>query len=217
MEENKKELTNDIAVLEQICDYINQEFFQTPVNFKIIIGYHYAPHKNRENIIIEPNNTSYTAFLGMPNLQLGQNYVDLIKELLHQMIIVYGTVRVPDWQKKIRNKNYRCSCEFPTSSNGYYLNHTYKEIAENIGCTLKKDNKYGLKLDKIPQKLIEYCEKFDWSVYNFYVSESSLNKRQTLSNSRKYMCPNCGGIARTTSDFPLICKRCGVDLIYMAK
>lgn len=135
MEENKKELTNDIAVLEQICDYINQEFFQTPVN----------------------------------------------------------------------------------SSNGYYLNHTYKEIAENIGCTLKKDNKYGLKLDKIPQKLIEYCEKFDWSVYNFYVSESSLNKRQTLSNSRKYMCPNCGGIARTTSDFPLICKRCGVDLIYMAK
>lgn len=217
MEENKKELTNDIAVLEQICDYINQEFFQTPVNFKIIIGYHYAPHKNRENIIIEPNNTSYTAFLGMPNLQLGQSYVDLIKELLHQMIIVYGTVRVPDWQKKIRNKNYRCSCEFPTSSNGYYLNHTYKEIAENIGCTLKKDNKYGLKLDKIPQKLIEYCEKFDWSVYNFYVSESSLNKRQTLSNSRKYTCPNCGGIARTTSDFPLICKRCGVDLIYMAK
>ena len=83
--------------------------------------------------------------------------------------------------------------------------------------TLKKDKKYGLKLDKIPQKLIEYCEKFDWSVYNFYVSEGSLNKRQTSSNSRKYMCPNCGGIARTTSDFPLMCKRCGIDLVYMAK
>lgn len=217
METSKGELTNDVAILEQICDYINREFFQTPVNFKIITGYHYAPHKNRENIIIEPNNMSYTAFLGMPYLQLGQSYVDLIKELLHQMIVIYGTVRVPDWQKKIKNKKDYHSCEFPTSSNGYYLNRTYKEIAEAIGCTVKKDKKYGLKLDRIPQKLIKYCEQFDWSIYNFYVSENLLNKKQTSSNSRKYICPRCGGIARTTSDFPLMCKRCGVDLIYTTK
>ena len=217
METSKGELTNDVAILEQICDYINREFFQTPVNFKIITGYHYAPHKNRENIIIEPNNMSYTAFLGMPYLQLGQSYVDLIKELLHQMIVIYGTVRVPDWQKKIKNKKYYHSCEFPTSSNGYYLNRTYKEIAEAIGFTVKKDKKYGLKLDRIPPKLIKYCEQFDWSIYNFYVSENLLNKKQTSSNSRKYICPSCGGIARTTSDFPLMCKRCGVDLIYTTK
>lgn len=119
------------------------------------------------------------------------------------------------------------------SRGGSYHNKKFRDEAEKHMIHIEKDEKYGWTVTHPTEELIDYiiaqgweefqmCRGFGWIPTGGSGAKAG-NGGQGLtkppkgtqkpkgSNSRRYVCPSCGAIVRTTTDLEIICKPCGLD------
>lgn len=119
------------------------------------------------------------------------------------------------------------------SRGGSYHNRRFKEEAEKHMIQIDKHDKYGWTITTPTEELLDYIilqgwEQIEMSHEIFFggftgVGGGKATGKPTTgtgakikpkgSNSRKHICPACGRIARTTTDFPLICGICHEEMI----
>jgi len=116
------------------------------------------------------------------------------------------------------------------SRGGSYHNRKFKDEAEKHMLKISKDERYGWTITEPTDELLEYILQQGWEDLemarglHFGVGGSSGGKaaggsggvpggvqKPKGSNSRKYVCPCCGAIVRTTRDLEIICKPCMVE------
>lgn len=117
------------------------------------------------------------------------------------------------------------------SRGGSYHNRKFKDEAEKHMIAIDKDEKYGWTITSPTDELLEYILLQGWEEIemnrglSLYIGPSG-GKAPTKptggtggakikpkgSNSRKHVCPVCGRVARTTSDYALICGVCHKEM-----
>lgn len=135
----------------------------------------------------------------------------IVATMIHEMVHLYN----------IANEIQDCS------RGGSYHNRKFKEEAEKHMIAIEKDEKYGWTITSPTDELLEYILQQGWEEIemnrglSLYIGPSG-GKAPTKptggtgvtkvkpkgSNSRKHVCPICGRVARTTSNFTLICGEC---------
>lgn len=117
------------------------------------------------------------------------------------------------------------------SRGGTYHNRKFKEEAEKHMIQITKHDKYGWTITTPTEELLDYIILQGWDEieisrgFSFPGFGGASGGKATGkpgvpiatikpkgSNSRKHVCPTCGRIARTTSDFPLICGICHEEM-----
>lgn len=119
------------------------------------------------------------------------------------------------------------------SRGGSYHNRKFKEEAEKHMLQIEKHETYGWTITKITDELLEYILKQGWEDFEMNRGflggfsgpsgdKSGSSPKPTVagmngtekpkgSNSRRYVCPCCKAIVRTTKDLHIICGTCNVD------
>lgn len=121
------------------------------------------------------------------------------------------------------------------SRGGSYHNKKFKEEAEKHMLIIERDEKYGWTITKPTEELLDYIIKQGWEEFQMCrgfgwvptgaggakdgdkptgkpVKPTGTTKPKG-PNSRRYICPGCGAIVRTTRDMEIICKPCGLDFV----
>lgn len=119
------------------------------------------------------------------------------------------------------------------SRGGKYHNRKFADEAEKHMIRIEKHDKYGWTITIPTEDLINYILLQGWDEIEMnrgtgysYTGPSGAKAggkptagageakvKPKGSNSRKHTCLACGRVARTTSDFPLICGICREDMI----
>lgn len=120
-----------------------------------------------------------------------------------------------------------------TSRGGSYHNKKFKEEAEKHMIRIEKDDKYGWTITQVTDELLEYIIDKGWGDIDMgrgfgwlggstgkgktgtgaaVGPDGDTEKRKPKGNSRHYVCPSCGLIARTTKDARLFCGGCDVEM-----
>lgn len=118
------------------------------------------------------------------------------------------------------------------SRGGSYHNKRFKEEAEKHMIQIDKSEKYGWTITSPTDELLEYILKQGWEEFEMSrgchlgIGGSGGGKisggsggvqggaiKPKGSNSRKYVCPGCGAIVRTTRDLEIICKPCMLEFV----
>lgn len=142
---------------------------------------------------------------------------EVVATMLHEMVHLYN----------IQHEIQDCS------RGGAYHNKRFKEEAEKHMLRIEKDDTYGWTITKVTDELLEYIlhqgwEEFEMSRgfhggYNGPSGDKSGSSpkppkggqngtgKPKGSNSRRYVCPCCKAIVRTTKDLYIICGTCKVD------
>lgn len=117
------------------------------------------------------------------------------------------------------------------SRGGTYHNKHFKAEAEKHMLEISKDEKYGWTITRPTDELLEYILDKGWGdidmgkgmVPMFFGTKGGDDAQKGTdgtdkgkekpkgSNSRRYQCPCCKAIARTTKDLHIICGECNVD------
>lgn len=116
-----------------------------------------------------------------------------------------------------------------TSNRGIYHNKIFRREAEAHGLICTRSEKYGWSdtSSQISDELIEWILnnniqeiKLNRNEFPFpimggrgSIGSGSLNKPPVKSNSRKYVCPNCGLIVRATRLVRVSCMDCEQQLV----
>lgn len=142
---------------------------------------------------------------------------DVVATMIHEMVHLYN----------IAHGIQDCS------RGGSYHNSKFKEEAEKHMLSIEKHEKYGWTITKGTDELLEYILNQGWEEiemsrgFLFGIGGSSGGKaggaapgkptgatvKPKGSNSRKYVCPGCGAIVRTTRDLEIVCKPCNLDFV----
>ena len=128
---------------------------------------------------------------------LARPFEQVAEILLHEMVHLYNLqIGVQD-----------------TSRGGTYHNKKYKEAAEQHGLTVEKDAKYGWTKTSLNDEAKAFVAGMQDK--KFELHRKSLPKipgaAKTKQSSRKYVCPVCGCIIRTTKEVHVICGDCNVE------
>lgn len=100
-----------------------------------------------------------------------------------------------------------------TSRSGMYHNKRFKEIAEQHGLTIDKNEKYGWCITKLNPEAADFI-KSTFNVdegFGLYRSKFPKVKASGSSSSRKYVCPICGTIIRATKEVHVTCIDCDAE------
>lgn len=142
---------------------------------------------------------------------------NVVATMLHEMVHLYN----------IQNDVQDCS------RGGSYHNKRFKEEAEKHMLRIEKDEKYGWTITHPTEELIDYiisqgweefqmCRGFGWAISGGSGAKggdkatgkpTKGGTKAKGSNSRRYVCPGCGAIVRTTKDLEIVCKPCGLDFV----
>lgn len=115
-----------------------------------------------------------------------------------------------------------------TSNNGVYHNRRFKEQAEAHGLTVDHHEKYGWTITSPSEELLDFIifqgwqdiqmgERLAWSdMAGTGAGSKSPGSSQTgapkppkaKSSTRRWVCPKCGTIIRSTKDVRVICADC---------
>lgn len=120
-----------------------------------------------------------------------------------------------------------------TSRGCTYHNKKFKEEAEKHMLHIEKDERYGWTITSPTDELLEYIldkgwgdidmgRGFGWVPRDTGKGNSGSGaagkpvgdseKGKPKGNSRRYVCPGCGLIARTTKDAKLTCGSCELEM-----
>ena len=120
-----------------------------------------------------------------------------------------------------------------TSRGGSYHNKKFKEEAEKHMIRIEKSEKYGWTITSPTDELLEYIMDKGWGDIDMgrgglwgllgtsggnkgtgaaVGADGEPEKGKPKSNSRRYVCPGCGLIARTTKDARLTCGECELEM-----
>lgn len=113
-----------------------------------------------------------------------------------------------------------------------YHNRKFKEEAEKHMLHIDKDERYGWTVTSPTDELLEYILLQGWEdlemsrgFHGAFVGSTGGKaaggssgvpigvSKPKGSNSRRYVCPGCGAIVRTTRDMDIICKPCMLDFV----
>ena len=130
---------------------------------------------------------------------LNRNKEAIIATLLHEMCHLYAL------QKEIKD----------TSRSGIYHNKKFKKIAEEHGLDVAEADKIGWSVTSLKPETIE------WLIENSNFAEITIYKEKPLvadrvakpkQSTRKYVCPCCGLIVRTTKECRIKCIECDKEM-----
>ena len=140
---------------------------------------------------------------------------NVVATMIHEMVHLYN----------IQHNIQDCS------RGGTYHNRKFKEEAEKHMIQIEKHEKYGWTITTPTDELLEYIICKGWDDIDMGrglklgirgtsgpktgsdgSGKPDTGEKPKGSNSRKYVCPNCGLIARTTKDAKLICGICSIEL-----
>lgn len=114
-----------------------------------------------------------------------------------------------------------------TSRAGTYHNKRFKQEAEARGLCIDYDSRIGHSITSPSEQLLDFCIENSLTdiqigrndTHSFYCGgvqggKSTIGIQRTgNSNYRRYICPVCGNIARTTKDMLLICGSCAETMV----
>lgn len=122
--------------------------------------------------------------------------------LLHEMVHLHNLV------KNIQD----------TSRNGTYHNKKYKEVAEAHGLIIEHHKKIGWSLSKLNERSVEIINRYQVNPDAFNLSKvdpyacdqegEEGDKPKKTTSIRKWVCPCCGTIVRSTKEVRIICADC---------
>ncbi len=140
----------------------------------------------------------------------------VVATMIHEMVHLYN----------IQHEVQDCS------RGGSYHNKKFKEEAEKHMIAVEKDERYGWTVTSPTDDLLEYIMAKGWEdidmgkgLYGLLGGSGGAGAAGTAGkpvkgpeggenpkgNSRRYKCPCCGAIVRTTKDLHIICGKCSVD------
>jgi ribosomal protein S27AE len=145
---------------------------------------------------------------------LNRPLYELMSTLLHEMIHLYNCVN------NIKD----------VSRNGTYHNKAFKECAESHGLILEHDKRIGWSYSSLTPEAKDLVDSFCLNEEAFYLFRIDRFRRtvgidsdedegegseedKPRSSSRKYVCPGCGAIIRSTKDLRVICGECMVEFL----
>lgn len=116
-----------------------------------------------------------------------------------------------------------------TSNNGVYHNKRFKAIAESKGLIISRHEKYGWTITEPSESTLEFCIKYGLedielvrqTSFSFGGVTGTGNRGTTTpiqppkkkGNSRKWVCPKCGCIIRSTRTVNVICGDCNETFV----
>lgn len=143
---------------------------------------------------------------------------NVVATMIHEMVHLYN----------IQNDIQDCT------RGGSYHNKRFKAEAEKHMLSVERDDTYGWTITKPTDELLEYILSKGWSeivvgknpLYGLlggagdggsnpgdpYTPTAKPTATKRKSSYRRYTCPGCGLIARTTKDATLICGTCQIEL-----
>jgi len=154
---------------------------------------------------------------GVPEINIGAGTLDrpielIATTLLHEMTHQFNAINnQPD-----------------VSRNGTYHNKQFKKVAEAHGLVVSQSLLYGWNVTEPADSLLEWILENDLSdielnrnEFNFKLGgadggcdgRGGKNKPINKGSYRRYECPKCGLIARTTKEARLVCGECNIEMI----
>ncbi len=190
-----------IAKLESMFEMFNKQFFNGELESPVIAV---SPDTTKGAY---GRCTSWKAWQGekeggyyeinMCAEHLSRPFPETCGTLIHEM------VHLKNLQDKVQD----------TSRSGKYHNKRFKEVAEQHGLTVAKENKYGWHITKITDETAEWLKSTFDSEQGFKLhrdKQMKISSSGKSSSSRKYVCPECGTIIRATKEVHVECGDCGV-------
>jgi ribosomal protein S27AE len=209
MDKNKSSIQPELQAIEDIYKKLNTFLFKGELEpITLVIGT--APKKNVLgyftvgnvwNEYDKDNNIVHTYHeICITSDFLHRPLDEIVATLVHEMVHLYCN------QNDIQD----------VSRGGYYHNKHFKEVAEMVMLNVEKVPKIGFSKTSLSQGLKNWVDK-NRDKYNVFDKErtNALNappKKKHSNNSIKYVCPECGAIARTTKEMRLICGECDVEM-----
>lgn len=140
---------------------------------------------------------------------------NVVATMIHEMVHLYNI------QQGIQD----------CSRGGTYHNRKFKEEAEKHMIRVEKHDKYGWTLTSPTDELLEYIMEKGWEDIDMgrgclfgllggkdtgkpgkgAQGGADGQEQPKKGSSRRYKCPCCGAIVRTTKDLHIICGSCNVD------
>lgn len=99
---------------------------------------------------------------------------------------------------------------------GTYHNKNFKETAESHGLIIEHDKKIGWSLSRVNPEAEALIKTFKLNPEAFNLARIDIintSGTKKKSSVRKYVCPCCGNIVRTTKELNIICGDCKVPFI----
>ena len=191
--------SNNAKIIEKLVDYISEKEFDNKIHFVInftnrafVAGY-YDKRRNvvevSDPIVKKILNISYTDVMNYGN-------GNLLKGIFTAMI---------EREFEIENgKELR---------KGYYRRKPFMRLAEEHGCKTIHDDKYGWSIIDVPQWAKDYLEQCKLDDYNYYKPVANTLKPR-VRMSKRWQCPGCGTIIRSTCNVDVKCNKCNLDFVY---
>lgn len=206
-------LTPVIGKLEKLFSMLNQQFFnddlQTPVitvspdTTKGAYGWctswrawtDKAPEALADMTAEEVKATESDGYyeINICAEHIARSFTDIVETLLHEMTHLYNLqIGVQD-----------------TSRGGFYHNKHFADAAESHGLTVEKTAKYGYSKTALNAEAQAFVNGLGDTRFELY-RRPTIKARGSKKNqgSRKYVCPCCGTIIRTTREVNVICGDC---------
>lgn len=141
----------------------------------------------------------------------------VVATMIHEMVHLYNM------QNGVQDTSRGCT----------YHNKKFKEEAEKHMLHIEKDERYGWTITSPTDELLEYILDKGWGDIDMgrgfgWMPRDTGNgnsgsgaagkpvgdseKGKPKGNSRRYVCPGCGLIARTTKDAKLTCGACELEM-----
>lgn len=202
-----KQLTNYKRVteyLDKIFNLLNAEYFNSELP-QVVLTVQSTPRSYGHFTTYDAWHCNDNAY---KEINIGAGTLDrpienITATLLHEMIHLYCNIH------SIKD----------VSRGGSYHNSRFKAEAEKRGLIIEYDSRIGHPITYPSENLLSFCiennlediqiSRDDFS--GFFTGGKSATGRtakRTNNNYRRYVCPICGSIARTTKDMILICGTC---------
>ena len=189
-------LSNNYMKINRVAEYINQKFFDGKICYVVC---------NTDKVVATPFNTDIVEVEHFKSKYIVDiNYERAITDkyyLANQIFTSFICYKL-NMVGLIGTKNYY-----------YRTKRRFGVEAENLGCHVNYDTKYGCEIESPPDDVIDFLDSISFDIPNFYTNNDVVASKPKGSNSIKWICPKCGNIARTTRIMNLMCGDCMEKLI----
>lgn len=182
-----------ISQFEEIFTALNIKYFNGELKKAIItVGTNSRIQVAQKfvNRSISGNTTSFGIELNAN--QLNKPIEGTVGKILHEMVHEYCL------ENSIKD----------TSNNDVYHNRRFREQAEAHGLIVIRSEKYGWSITRPSQDLIRFIDQQGWKTMNLTgieFADESVNKK---SSTRRWICPKCKTIIRSTKEVRVTCTDC---------
>lgn len=125
---------------------------------------------------------------------LNRSVYEVVSTLLHEMVHLYNLVNgIKD-----------------VSRGNVYHNKKFKEAAESHGLIIEYNEKLGWSLSRLNDNTKSIVDSMDLNKEAFSLARMDFSNLAAggKSSTRKYVCPQCGSIIRTSKELKVICGEC---------